>query len=496
MIWAPTFFSDLVQECEYYPSFFSDHQYLLVKCLLRDHIATGPGVWKFNTSLLQDTDYHELVTSFWQTMSDHPDFASQLDWWDQGKFYLREITRSLSTAKAVRQHSRKTFLNRQLRELQSLFEAGDAYAFSKLCTVQQELRGIALHEAQGMQVHARCQWAVEGETTSSFFLNLASTHHAKASMPSIRDPDTGMVHHDPFEILGVWCQYYTSLFSAQPCNPVAQDEMLNQITRRLSQAECDGCEGCLTLEECFAALNGMPRGKTPGSDGFPMEFFLHFWQSLGADLVRVLNVAYETGQLSTSHRRGLIIVLYKQNDRLDTKNWRPISLLNADYKIATRAIAGRLLTVLSTIIGPDQTCGVRGCTISENLFFLRDLLDYVERENLPLALLSLDQEKAFNRVDWGFLLRILNNFNFAPDFQRWIKLFYTDAESAVVINGWTSSFFHPSRGVRQGCPLSLLTSYLSKCSPCVSVHHLGSPAWHFQTLLKSFGVRGIWTIPP
>ena len=89
-------------------------------------------------------------------MSDHPDFASQLDWWDQGKFYLREITRSFSTAEAVLQRSRKTFLNRQLRELQSLFEAGDAYAFSKLCTVQQELRGIALHEDRGAHVCARC----------------------------------------------------------------------------------------------------------------------------------------------------------------------------------------------------------------------------------------------------------------------------------------------------------------------------------------------------
>ena len=464
MIWAPTSFSDLVRECEYFPSFLSDHQYLLVKCSLRDHIATGPGVWKFNTSLLQDTDYCNLVTSFWsfwQTMSNHSDFASQLDWWDQGKFYLREITRSFSQAKAVRERRRKTFLHRQLRELQSLFEAGDAAAFSQLCTVQQELRGIALHEARGAQVRARCQWAEEGETSSSFFLNLASKHHAKASMPSIRDPDTGRVHHDPFEILGVWRTYYASLFSAQPCDPDAQDEMLQQLTRRLSQAERDGCEGCLTLEECFAALNGMPRGKTPGSDGFPMEFFLHFWQSLGADLVRVLNVAYETGQLSASQRRGLIIVLYKKNDRLETKNWRPISLLNADYKIATRAIAGRLLTVLRTIIGPDQTCGVRGRTISENLFFIRDLLDYVERENLPLALLSLDQEKAFDRVDWGFLLRILDTFNFGPDFQRWVKLFYTDIESAVVINGWTSSFFRPSRGVRQGCPLSPLLYVIS-----------------------------------
>ena len=218
--------------------------------------------------------------------------------------------------------------------------------------------------------------------------------------------------------------------------------MLTKLTHRLSPAERDACEGCLTLEGCFVTLNGMPCEKTPGSDGFPMEFFLHFWQSLSADLVCVLNVAYETGQLSTSQYQGLIIVLYKKNDHLETKNWRPISLLNADYKIATGDIGGGL-TVLHRIISPDQTCGVCGHTISENLFFIHDLLQYVEQENLPIAFLPLDQEKAFDCMDWSFLLRILNTFNFGPDFQRWIKLFYTNVESAIVVNGWTSSFFSP-----------------------------------------------------
>jgi hypothetical protein len=126
------------------------------------------------------------------------------------------------------------------------------------------------------------------------------------------------------------------------------------------------------MEECFAALSGMARGKTPGSDGFPMEFSLCFWQALGADLVRILNVAFESGQLSTSQRRGLIIVLYKKDDRLETKNWRPISLLIVDYKIARRAISGRLLQVMSTIVGTDQTCSEPGRSISENLFLVRD----------------------------------------------------------------------------------------------------------------------------
>ena len=161
------------------------------------------------------------------------------------------------------------------------------------------------------------------------------------------------------------------------------------------------------MDECFQALVGMSFSKTPGSDGFPMEFYVTFSETLGADLVRVLNLAFETGQLSTSQRRGLIIVLYKKDNPLETKNWRPISLLNVDNRIATRAISGRLLGVLGSIIGPDQTCGVPGRTISENLSLIRDLLEYVDRENLPLALLSLDQEKAFDRVDWGFLIRIL-----------------------------------------------------------------------------------------
>ena len=291
-----------------------------------------------------------------------------------------------------------------MHALKETFDQGDRTAFTRLCAVQRELRDIALYEAKGAQVRARCQWADEGETSSSYFLNLESKHHARQTMYSIRDAATGLVRHDPFEILEVWRAYYDNLFTAQVCDPSAQDTMLSQLTRRLSQAERAGCEGCLAVDECWAALSGMPHGKTPGSDSLPMEFEI-FWQSLGADLVRVLNAAFEAGQLSTSQRRGLIIVLYKKNYSLDTKNWRPISLLNVDYKIATRAISGRLLGVMSSIIGLDQRCGVRGRTISENLAGVRDLLEYVEREDIPLALLSLNQEKGLQSRGLGIPAR-------------------------------------------------------------------------------------------
>ena len=188
MIWAPVAMTDLVQECEYHPSFLTDHQYLLVRCCLRERLVMGPGVWKFNTSLLTDPFYVSLVNSFWsfwQTYQDHPDFHSVLDWWDQGKFYLRDLTQTFSKSKAADQHSRKSCLTRQLNILQSLFKSGDRTAFTKLCEVQQELRSIAFHKAKGAQVCTRCQWAEESETSSSFFLNLKTKRRAQKTMLSI-----------------------------------------------------------------------------------------------------------------------------------------------------------------------------------------------------------------------------------------------------------------------------------------------------------------------
>jgi hypothetical protein len=187
-----------------------------------------------------------------------------------------------------------------------------------------------------------------------------------------------------------------------------------------------------------------------------MEFFSSFWDVLGADLVRILNYAFDCGKLSTSQRRGLIIVLYKKDEHLETKNYRPISLLNVDYKIATRAISGRLLGVIGSIVGSDQTCGIPNRFSSEHVRLLQDVIDYSNHNNLGGALVSLDQEKALDRVDWPFMLRVLQKMNFGPSFCSWVKILYSDIFSRVLVNGYVSDAFKVTRGVRQGCPLSPL----------------------------------------
>ena len=148
------------------------------------------------------------------------------------------------------------------------------------------------------------------------------------------------------------------------------------------------------MDEVSLALEGMALEKSPGSDGLPVEFYRTFWHILGADLVDVLNNAFSVGTLPPSLRSALISAIFKKGDRLDFKNWRPISLLNVDYKLCARALAGRLLKVLHHVIAPDQTCRVPGRFIGENVAFLRDLVDFTSESGVSAAILSLDQEKA------------------------------------------------------------------------------------------------------
>ena len=120
---------------------------------------------------------------------------------------------------------------------------------------------------------------------------------------------------------------------------------------------------------------------------------------------------------------GIISLSFKKRDRLHMQNWRPIFLLNIDYKLAARAIAARLLNVICLVVAEDQTCGVLGRYIGENVTFLRDVVSYATMFDSPVAILSLDQEKAFDRVDWSFMCATLPKMGFATSFLQWINLF-------------------------------------------------------------------------
>ena len=214
-------------------------------------------------------------------------------------------------------------------------------------------------------------------------------------------------------------------------------------------------EGEITLKECKNILRTFSSGKSPGDDGFTWEFYKCFFDLLGQDLVNSFNASYRAGEMSLSQWIGVITLIPKEDSDLSTlANWRPITLLNLDYKIASKVIAKRMEKVLSLLINPDQTGFIKGRFIGQNFRLINDILEQTKLQNIPGILLQLDFRKAFDTIEWEFIQRTIALFNFGDSIQRWISIFYSKTESAVLNNGFCTNYFQLSRGVRQGFPLS------------------------------------------
>ena len=138
------------------------------------------------------------------------------------------------------------------------------------------------------------------------------------------------------------------------------------------------------------------------------------------------------------------------------KFYRPISLLNIDRKMVSKIITTRLRNILPKIIGKNQTCSIKNRSIFDNLHLHRNVMDYIEQKQLPVIFISLDQEKAFDRVDIGYLYDTLTAFGFDKQFIRWIEILYKDIKSSVIVNNYISDSLDIQRGVRQGCSLSMI----------------------------------------
>ena len=253
--------------------------------------------------------------------------------------------------------------------------------------------------------------------------------------------------------------FYENLYSSSKnATNEAFQEFTGSISQHipmLSQDQCNEIEGVLTLDECWAALKSMGTGKSPGEDGFTVEFYRCFFDILGNDLLNSLNAAYENGEMSISQRRGVITLIPKENcDPRELSNWRPITLLNVDYKIASKAIASRIEKFLPLLINSNQTGFMKGRYIGQNIRLINDIMEQTELQGIPGILLLLDFRKAFDTIEWGFIQQTLRLFNFGSCLRHWVKTLYTNSESTVLHNGFTTDFFKLSRGVRQGCPLS------------------------------------------
>ena len=451
-----------VIETDILPGYKTDHSLITISLSTHSN-PRGPGFWKLNTSFLSDNNYIKLVKQTISNVSkqyEHDNEVDEILLWEMIKMQIRADSITYAKQKNKERKNRVKILESKIADLQNTLEENKITYDStevqkKLEKRKRELESIIEHQTRGAILRSQTRWYNEGEKNTKYFLSLEKRHVNQKTIKSLKLDNDVIITSDK-EILHEARMFYKSLYTSKVSSSEIYDDLFFQENNtKLDDMERNSCEGELTSEECLIALKSMDNSKTPGSDGLPADFYKVFWEDIKSFLVNALNAGFHRGTLSISQRRGLITLLPKKDKILyRLKNWRPISLLNCDYKIATKAIATRMKKVLPNIINFDQSGFLKGRFIGENIRLIDSVINYTDTEDISGLLLFVDFEKAFDTLEWSFITKTLKHYNFGPSLIAWITTFYSDISSTVLNNGWSAEFFHLSRGVRQGCPLS------------------------------------------
>ena len=396
-----------VVECNISPRPISDHDFVSLVFDIPTGVKRGPGVWTFNNSLLKDKDFCTTIEKFIDChLRFLPSFASLQDWWEFLKLSIKEESIAFSHNKQRRLRKQQVSLTNKLIRLRQRLVDGDDTVSILISDTESQLKARWVKEIEGIMIRSRAQW-LEGKRPSCYFFNLQRIKAQKSHISSVYDLNGTEVSSQE-EIEKAHVDFYSCLFSEEPVGVALQDDLLSSLECELSSDQASSCEGQMTLDEMTFALKKMNSNKASGPDGLSVEFYVKFWDRLGPYLCRVLYAYYHAGEMCESMKTSNTCVIFKKGDRKNLKNWRPISLLNVNYKICSKVLSLRLSKVLEFIIDPDQPCSVPGRKITSNLHILRDVLDYIDRTNETGILISLDQEKAFDRVNRTFLLNLLS----------------------------------------------------------------------------------------
>ena len=212
----------------------------------------------------------------------------------------------------------------------------------------------------------------------------------------------------------------------------------------------------ITTEELKTAVYKGNIKKSPGRDGIALEFFTVLWDAIAGDMGALFTQMLHDRQLTERQKQGVIVCIPKNVSPKTPEDYRPITLLNTDYKILARLIAVHVRPFLSELLHPSQHCGVPTNTIFDMVATVRDAIAYAEMTWTSLCVVSLDFKQAFDRISHTYLMAVLRSYGFDEGFIQCIRMMYDNATSVIQINGHISHPIPIQCGVRQGCPLSMI----------------------------------------
>ena len=440
--------------------FSSDHSYVSLT-LQGNPISHGRGYWKFNNSHLSSEEFTDGVRSIISEVLSGS-FDSYNGAWDTIKFRVKDhAIRHGKNTKKYKLAERKLIMDKMDDIRSSTDYHSDPVAVERLAKLEVRLDNMIRDEMEGIIVRSKVQYVERGERCTKYFFGLEKNNGKKKMINKLVDETTGESLVTQEKISDHAVSFYQNLYStASHChrdtNSYLADCNLNKIPEMLA----DKLDQPITLEEMDAVVGSLKKGKSPGWDGLTAEFYQYFWEDIKTTLFRSFMESIDQSCLSPSQRIGVINLIPKPKkppDLIFLKNWRPITLLNVDYKIFTHVIKHRIVETLPHVLSKVQSGFQSGRSTSDNLILMCLVLDhYNNNDDEAGLLLQVDFEKAFDSVDHYFLFKTMETLGFGSYLTNLVRIAFHGCLSFLNINGHLSSQVVLGRGLHQGSPLSPL----------------------------------------
>ena len=229
--------------------------------------------------------------------------------------------------------------NKNLEE--SLKDNDDNQKWDQLYAYKEKMNELVKIKTKGAIIRSRQQWYEEGEKNSRYFFNLEKRNSNLKSINRL-ELNNNTITEDPKTILNEMKLYYKKIYT----KTITDDPMtyLNKVQNinKLNDEDFISMNKEITEAELLTIVKSLPNNKTPGEDGLPSEFYKVFWQDIKYYSLESYKYSYQMGNLTITQKRGILCLTPKKSDPLKLKNWRPLSLLNQDYKILSKLVAKRM----------------------------------------------------------------------------------------------------------------------------------------------------------
>ncbi|KAG7556378.1 Endonuclease/exonuclease/phosphatase superfamily [Arabidopsis suecica] len=315
---------------------------------------------------------------------------------------------------------------------------------------------VAELEEGFLKQKSKLHWLQVGDKNNKYFHNAVKARLAQNAIREIKCKD-GSIATEQVDIKTEAVRFFEEFLTHKPVDyeGASTAEIQDLLEFRCSMSEQNVLVSQVTEEEIRTVLFKMPVNKAPGPDGYTVEFFKQAWSIVGNDFVTAIQSFFLMGFLPKGVNTTILALIPKKNEATEMKDYRPISCCNVMYKVISKILANRLKKILPASIAPNQSAFIKDRLMMENLQLASELVkDYHKVSISGRCALKLDISKAFDSVQWPFLLTILKAINLPDNFIHWIELCISTASFSVQVNGELAGFFRSERGLRQGCSLS------------------------------------------